>query len=295
MSTARLLDSRSALLSLLLELRYSIGRFQADPLASFCVQEFQSCRAECLVVQSQELDLLERLSSAQASVDIADENLDDFASRLSKAVLTITRDDRSHSIYLHFFGKKSISVFIRPKLGIELEAARGWGESLMTSQFPALQAMAAELTALLVAADAALAARSEAQREMRYFRDLGARHQLFDRVNASRKKAAGDLEKVAIETPGLPSDYDHRFFRAAPAVEEVAEPTVTSVREDIVDLETKLLGARELLVTLEAAAAAEKKAADEKASDEALLASLDKQADDLAKQKAALKAKLAKK
>ena len=246
-------------------------------------------------MQSQEFDLLEKLSNAQACVDIADENIDDFASRLSKAILTVTKDDRSHPIYLHFFGKKSISVFIRPKLGIELEAVKNWPESLMTSQFSTLQAMAVELGGLILAADAALSARSETQREMRHFRDLGAQHQLFVRVNAGRKKASGDLAKLAIETPGLPSDYGHSFFRSAPAVEEVEEPTVTSVKEDIVDLETKLIGSREPLVTLEAAAAAEKKAADEKASDEALLASLDQQGEELAKKKAALKAKLAKK
>lgn len=295
MSTARLLSPRSSVVSLLLELRYSISRCQADSRASFCVQDFQICRAECLVVQSQEFELLERLSDAQACVDIADENLDDFASRLSKAILTITKDDRSHPIYVHFFGKKSISAFIRPKLGIELQSAKNWGESLTTSQFPTLQVMATELMALIVAADAAVTARSETQREIRQFRDIGARYQLFVKVNAGRKKAAGDLAKLAIETPGLPSGYGQSFFRAAPAVEEVEEPTVASVKEHIVDLETKLLGARELLVILETAAAAEKKAADEKASDEALLASLDKQGEELAKQKAALKAKLAKK
>ncbi len=293
--SARLLNPRSSVLSLLLELRYTISRCQADPRASFCVQAFQSCRDECTVVQNQELDLLERLSNAQASVDIADENLDDFASRLSKAVLTITKDDRSHSIYLHFFGKKSISAFIRPKLGIELEAVRGWGESLTTSQFPALQAMALELAALVVAADKALSARSETQRQIRQFRDVGARRQLFDKVNAGRKKAAGDLAKLAIETPGLPSDYGDSFFRSAPAVEEVDEPTIDSVKEDIGDLETKLTSAKELLVTLEVAAAAAQKAAAEKASDEALLATLEKQEADLAKQKAELKQKLRKK
>lgn len=293
--SARLLNPRSAILVLTLEIRYTISRCQADPRASFCLQGFQACRDECAVVQNQELDLLERLSNAQASVDIADEDLDDFASRLSKAILTITKDDRTHTLYLHFFGKKSISAFIRPKLGIELEAVKAWAESLATSPFPALQAMASEVAGLVVAADKALSARAETQRQIRHFRDVGARHQLFDKVNAARKKAAGDLAKLAIETPGLPSDYGDSFFRSAPVAEDVDEPTIDSVKEDIGILETKLVSARGLLVTLEAAAADAKKAADEKASDEALLAVLEKEEAALAKKKANLKAKLGKK
>lgn len=155
--------------------------------------------------------------------------------------------------------------------------------------------MAAELGALVVAADKALSARSETQNQIRKFRDVGARRQLFDKVNAARKKAAGDLAKLAIETPGLPSDYGDSFFRSAPGVEEVDEPTIDSVTQDVGDLETKLVAARELLGTLEVAAAAAQKAAAEKASEEAQLAALEKQEAELAKQKAALKQKLGKK
>ncbi len=292
---ARLLNPRSSILTLILELRYTLSRCQADPRAAFCVSLFQPCRDDCSVVQKQELDFLEALSNAQASVDIADDNIDDFASRLSKAALTITKDDRSHPLYVHFFGKKPISTFLRPKLGVQLDSMRSWGESLTTSQFPALQAMAAELGALVVAADKALSARSETQNQIRKFRDVGARRQLFDKVNAARKKAAGDLAKLAIETPGLPSDYGDSFFRSAPGVEEVDEPTIDSVTQDIGDLETKLVAAREQLATLEVAAAAAQKAAAEKASEEAQLAALEKQEAELAKQKAALKQKLGKK
>lgn len=293
--SARILNPRSSILTLLLELRYTISRCQADPRAAFVVPVFQPLRDECAVVQQQEFDFLERLSNAQASVDISDENLDDFGSRLSKAVLTITKDDRSHPLYQHFFGKKPISVFLRPKLGVQLEAMRPWSHSLATSDFPALKAMATELDHLISAADKAVASRTETQNLIRKFRDVGARRQLFDKVNAARKKADGDLAKLAIETAGLPSAYADGFFRSAPTVDDVNEPTVDSVTQDIGDLETKLAAAKEQLTTLQAAAALAQKLADEKASDEAQLASLDKQAADLEKQKAALKQKLAKK
>jgi predicted nucleic acid-binding Zn-ribbon protein len=91
------------------------------------------------------------------------------------------------------------------------------------------------------------------------------------------------------------SDHLRRLLPLDPTADDVNEPTVDSVTQDIGDLETKLAAAREQLTTLQAAAAMAQKLADEKASDEAQLASLDKQAADLEKQKAALKQKLAKK
>jgi hypothetical protein len=293
--SARLLNPRSSILTLTLELRYTISRCQANPKASFCVPVFQPLRDECSIVQQQELDLLEALSNAQANVDVSDENLDDFASRLAKALLTITKDDRSHTLYLHFFGKKPLSTFLRPKLGLQLESMRPWHESLKTSTFAALQAMVPELDTLIAAADKAVGARTETQNLIRKFRDVGARRQLFDKVNAARKKAHGDLAKLAIETPGLPSDFPDGFFRSAPAVEDVNEPTAESVTQDISDLEAKVVAAKDQLTALQAAAALAQKAADEKAGDQAQLDALEKQESELAKQKAALKQKLAKK
>src|SRR2546423_1683616 len=93
------------------------------------------------------------------------------------------------------------------------------------------------------------------------------------------------------ETPGLPSDYPDGFFRSAPAAEDINEPTIESVTQDIVDLETKLTAAKEQLTTLEAAAVAAQTAADDKAGEEAQLAALERQEAELAKQKAALKQK----
>jgi predicted RNase H-like nuclease (RuvC/YqgF family) len=78
-------------------------------------------------------------------------------------------------------------------------------------------------------------------------------------------------------------------------VEDINEPTVESMTQDISDLESKLAAAKQQLTTLEAAAALAQKAADDKAGEEAQLAALEKQEAELAKQKAALKQKLGKK
>ena len=109
-----------------------------------------------------------------------------------------------------------MSVFLRPKLGVQLEAMRPWSHSLVTSDFPALKAMAPELDHLISAADKAVTSRTDTRNQIRKFRDVGARRQVFEKVNAARKKAHGDLAKLAIETPGLPSDYPARRGRDPP-------------------------------------------------------------------------------
>ena len=281
----RLIKPNVSILTLILEVRYTISRAQADARAAFCVPLFEPLRTQCLSIQQQELEGLEALSYAQAHVDAGDEGIDDFASRLSKALLSITKDDRKHTLYLHYFGSKSLSVFLRPKLGAQLSAMKSWVDSLTTSPFPALQAMAAELVELITRADTALAARAEAQARIRKFRNVGARRQLFDTVNVA---------KLAIETPGLSSDYPDHFFRSAPESPEALDPTIESLTEEIADLELKLVAARAQLTTLEEAAVNAKKEAEERAADEAKLAELNKQGAELEKEKQALRDRLEK-
>lgn len=291
----RLLKPESSLLVLIIELRYTLSRAQADPRAAFLVPVFQPLRDECDTVLAQELALQEALSKAQAQIDIADENLDGFASRLSKAVLVITQDDRSHPLYLHFFNKKALSTFTRPKLGTQLEAQRAWVDDLGKSPQPTLQAMTAELVDLIDAADQALAARTDAATQNRSFRDVGARRQLFDKVNAARKAADGDLAKVAIQTPGLSTDYPTRFFRATPVEDAVADPSIESVTQEIADLTGKLDAANKLLADLQAAAAKAKEEEANRQADEAALAAIQEAKVKLAKQEAELLGKLGKK
>jgi hypothetical protein len=290
----RLIKPTVSILTLILEVRYTISRAQADARAAFCIPLFEPLRTQCLSVQQQELEGLEALSYAQAHVDAGDEGIDDFASRLSKALLNITKDDRKHTLYLHYFGNKSLSVFLRPKLGAQLSAMKAWVDSLTTSPFPALQTMAAELVELITRADIALAARAEAQARIRKFRNVGARRQLFDTVNVARKKAEGELATLAIETPGLSSDYPDHFFRSAPESPEALDPTIESLTEEIADLELKLVAARTQLTTLQEAAVNAKKEAEERAADEAKLADLNKQGAELEKEKQALRERLEK-
>lgn len=293
--SARLLTPKSALNLLMVELRYTLSRCKADPIAQSCVPVFQLLHDECKVVMEQELDLQEQAAVAQAAVDIADENIDDFSSRLSKALLIIVKDDKTHPLYLHFFGNKSLSLFVKPKLGVQLTATRPWVKDLQTSPFPALQAMAPELIGLIDAADQALTARSDIQAQNRSFRDVGARQQLFDKVNGARKTADGELTKIAIDTPGLPTDYSSKFFRTATAEQDQNAPTIQSVTDDISELDNKLAAATALLDQLKKAAADAKLADEQTATDEKELQDLEQQEEAVAKKKAALKKKLGKK
>jgi uncharacterized phage infection (PIP) family protein YhgE len=293
--SVRLLTPKSSLLTLVIELRYTLSRCKADPRAQSFVPTFQPLRDQCTDVQLQELALAEEAAEAQAAVDMADENIDDFSSRLSKAVLVIVKDDRNHPLYLHFFGNKSLSVFQKPKLGAQLTAMAAWVTSLETSPFPALQAMAPELVTLIQAGQDAIQKRTNAQAAIRQFRDVGARRQLFDAVNGARKSAEGALTKLAIDTPGMPRDFSSRFFRSAAAEQDQEDPTIDSVKEEIADLESKLKAAQDLLTKLEADAQAEQAQQAQAAADAKALADLEKQEEDLKKQKADLLKKLGKK
>lgn len=140
---ARTLYPRSSLINLLGEIRYTLSRLQVSPAALAHVPAFQALRDQWTGVQAQEITIQESLSDAKAQIDAADDALDDFADRLSKAVLTITKDDRTHALYVHFFGKKTLNEFKRPVLRGQLEAMRAWVKSLKESPHASLSDEAA--------------------------------------------------------------------------------------------------------------------------------------------------------
>ena len=213
--SARLLNPRSSLLALLSDIQYTLSRIKADPLAAPLLSDFETLRGEWTVVQAQEIENTEQLADAQAGVDLVGVDLVTFSSRVSTAVLTLTREDRSHPLYLHFFGADSRSLLVRPRLGIELLEMRPWLGSIETSPHPSLQAMAADLGLLIVAAEKAVTTLESVRSRIRVFYDVGARRQLFDRCNELRKSTHEALARIALGNVGLPSDYAEGFFRAS--------------------------------------------------------------------------------
>lgn len=284
-----------SLLTLLGEIRFTLSRLLAERLAALFVPLFQSLRAEWTLIHQAELDLIEAASDAQARIVTADINLDGFVSRFSKSILIITGDDRKHPLHKIFFKNQAPSVFARPVLGAELASVKAWVPALAECTYPELKAMRPELEELIADADAAVAARDSADQKNDYFHNVGARAQFFAKVNGARSEVHGALGRIQHTTAGLPSDFADRFFRIeSRTVAAPAEATIESVGADIDRLHTELREAEQQLVELKAAA--QRAANDEIArkANEAKLAELDKQGEDLEKQKAALREQLGK-
>lgn len=267
------IKSRAALSSVLFEIIYSLCRLLANPLTALLAAQFQARRDEWKLVNDEEITNEEASSFAQARIDAANDAIDAFCSKLSKIILIITKDDRTHSLYVHFFGQKTLSRFVRPKLGEQLKSMRTWSDSLKKSPSPELKALVPELDALITAADEAIAARDTAAHESKVFRDLGARKAFIDRVNVTRKTTHGELAKLAIQTPGLPADFAEQFFHKVPPEEEA---TIESVSTKITTLGEELEEQKELLAELQKEADEEAKLEAEKKEAEAELEELDK-------------------
>ncbi|EYF07823.1 hypothetical protein [Chondromyces apiculatus] len=286
---ARTLDPRNALLTLFPQVGYTLQRLKAHPVGTPHVAIFEGLRAEGLDVLTRELEIIDAQTEAQARVDMANSNLDAFAGRLAKAVLTLVNDDREHSFYVHYFRNKTLKEFKRPVLGAKLVSMRGWVRSLEESNLPTLHALAPELTALVQAADAAVQAREHAQATNRIFRYTGARAQWVDRVNAARKVLHGTLAQLPHQQLGLPPDFADQFFLKEQKREVTEEEeTVASMQVTIARQREELAASELRLKELEEDAEAAKKAAEARAAKLAQLTELERVMQAMAKQHAAL-------
>ncbi len=292
--SARTLVTRTGLLGLLREVRYTLSQLSAEPVASPHVAAFQQLRDEWKTVLLEEVDLLESLSAAQAAVDKADDGLDDASGRTWRAVEDFTGGNPKHPLLAHLFKGRSLGRFKRPILGGQLEAMRDWASPLAKTGAPALVTLAADLPALIAAADDAVDLQKAAAQKNREFRDVGARKQFVDRLNAKRKEVYGALAKLPFEHPSLGADFPERFFRVEPTSAE-EEETIDEVKAAIADLEAEVAQRKAQLAAMEAEAVAAAKAdADKKGKEQALL-ELKAQQAELAKKAAELEAQLGKK
>jgi hypothetical protein len=240
-----------SLLALRSEIIFSLGQLTANPLTQAHVPAFEAARDEWKVIFNEELALRDGLSTENARVVSIDLTLNALASRVSKALLTVTGDDRTHPLYLAYFKKKSLSEFQRPILGPQLDAMRGWIQPLKASSVPALAELGAQVEAAVAAADGVTAARSALETESTFFREAGNRKKFFDKVNAVRKATYGELATMPHENMGLPTSFANQFFRHDTAKDEAEEPTVESVDREITALEQQLIEKKALRSRLE--------------------------------------------
>lgn len=287
---ARLLKPSLALLTLLIQIRYTLSRLLAHPLTSTFVPAFQALRDQWTAVQALEISLNEQLSNAKAQVDIADAALDDFATRFSNALKALTGQNQGADLYVHFF-KKPLNEFKRPILSRQLAAMEAWILSLDGTAHATLAAMKPELIALVTAGKKAEADLTAIEQKIRTFRDVGERKQLFERTNAERKNTHGALAKLALSTPGLPGSFQDQFFKRSESDDE-PEETIDSVDVEILALEEKLKERRERLAELKKEADDAAKEAEDRAQKEARLAALNKDIEAKKKEADALKDEL---
>jgi hypothetical protein len=164
-----------------------------------------------------------------------------------------------------------------------------WSSTLATCGVPALAALAAEAETLYKLGKDASDLREKAQNDNRNFRDVGARKQFVDALNASRKEVSGALAKLPFQDPNLPQDFADHFFLNEPPRDE--EETLDDVKESIAALEVQLAEEKNRLAKMELEAAEAAKAAQEEQAKEDQAAALEAQAAELLKQAAALKGK----
>lgn len=228
---------------------------------------FEELLADYGPLKKKEIDLDGQVDDCAVEVTATDIALNGFAQIVNVEVLRLTKNNREHALYTHFFGDKPLHVFVRPLHGSQLAATKKWPASLVSSQHPSLAALAPELPPLLEKADAALAAKAAAEQQRSEFRDLGERKEYIDRVNAARKEAYGILSTFPHKYVGLPLNFADQFFRRDRS-KAGEEETVEGLEEDIAALKAELA---EKEARRDQLKAAEEKAAEEKAAAEAAL------------------------
>lgn len=286
------IDYQTAILMILLEVRYTRSRLHAHPQGVPFAPAFDALRDECLAAIQEDLQLQEAKTDAQATVDIANDALNGLCNRFSKAILTITGESREHGLYQHFFKGKDLTAFKRPKIGDKREKMGDWVGPSQSGEHPTLLAMAPELVAALEAADDAADAKTEALRQRAEFKDVGNRRKLVDHVNAVRKTTYGALASLAHSQTGLPANFADLFFRkdkSKSQPEESEEPeTVEEAMARVEELREALAEAEALVADFEAEAQAEAKALQARAARAAERARIDAQIAALTAQREAL-------
>lgn len=274
MTTIRTLHHhRTPLLGLIAELSNTAFELEAEPDVAEHAPAFLILRKQTEAVLSEELAIEDKIIQARVRVSACYRNFDIFASRVSKTLLTIVADNRAHSLYITYFGDRSISQFRKLRQSEKLAVIRGWATLLTGSGHASLKELAPELIPLLKMADEAIAAKEIALSERKLFREEGARMQLFNEANATRKSKHGEIAKLPHKHTGLPSDFAARFFlHESSRHEEEEEPSADVVRASIKDLKAKLAAEEERLKKIEA----EQVKAAEKEADKAALAAIEK-------------------
>lgn len=229
--TAPILDLQTPSNTIQQEIITTLVLLEADPLvAQLAIPHEEFYKQKWRAIVAQEAELLIEAYRADALIDAADLQLDDFVDELDAVLLRVVGKDRTDPLYAYFFGKKRPHELKRPVLAGQLETMRGFVQPLKTSAHAELSALGPRLEGLIARADAAVKRQQNAAESIKTFRTMGARKACIDELNALRKSTAGTLSEMPHKHPEkrLPGDYAERFFKRAPRRGKTAAKYVTS-------------------------------------------------------------------
>lgn len=287
------LDSRSSLESLYFSILFTLVRLKLDPRLQPFVKGFEQLRVDWADVGKQERELVGARIEAEAKVDHADAELDRTSDGIASAILLETKNNRKAPLFTRYFGSQPPSRFRKSVLGPQLTAMRTWSPSLKESQIPALSAYGDTLSAQIGAADEALMLVSMAEQKIIDFRLLGARKQLFEKVNGARKQLHGEVSKMIHDHPewSLTRDYVSALFEHQSLPPELSVAELNQKIEAASSEVARLTALREQRIKAEEAEAAERAELEMKAK-LAMIEAAEKAAEKAAARVAALKAGL---
>jgi hypothetical protein len=251
---------------------FTLGQLHSHPLATVFAPQFDDFQTKWFASNAARTALVIILGKANGTLYSTDDALDDFLDLLDRTLLIITKNERTASQYMFYFGPTPVHVLKRPILGEELATVRGFVPSLQTSPHPALAALAPLLIELIARADAAIAQQLAAELALKDFDILGGMKTLIDSYNALRQTVYGQLAAIphANPTAMLPANFADRFFRHESRKGVTALRNPKDVQAKVEAHKKKMDAAQKHLDSLAANAA--KKALDKQAAQEAAAA-----------------------
>jgi hypothetical protein len=272
--SVRNLSHTSALLALRGEIKHTLDQVAAHPLTAAHVPAYEGLRDDWGVVFNEELALRDKQSAVAAGMVWIKVTLHGLAGDVSKRLLRLTEDDRTHPLYVAYFKKKALNEFKRLGFSEQTEAMRGWIPELKASGVPALATLGTEIEAAVDTADKAVKSRDALAAQCTFFRETGNRKKLFDKVNAVRNLTFAALAKMPHDNVGLPRNFADLFFLHESSSDERPAATLDAIDQELADLEKQVAKKQEqrkgLVAELEGLARGEVKDAAKQAAIAAL-------------------------
>jgi hypothetical protein len=214
---ARKLDRSSSMSELRREIVWSQAACEGDPIARPQAQRFGQLLEEWQPTFFNTVQYEDGLLRAEQAASRINDRCDDHIDEFHLAVLTVTGEDRSAPHYTLYF-QEPPSRIKRLVLDPKREMLRDWLPILGREEDPRLKPFHAKFTQDVADADAALKARTAADKALRHSREVGEVSQLYDRVEQVRDDVYGLLDQHRAQHPelALPRNFASRFFLKAP-------------------------------------------------------------------------------